>query len=149
MKFAALAVLAAAQMALAPKPAASAELIRDAGQDPLQVGSFAGARIRVPLGATKEKPHAGLALAATQRSGDSATLRFSKGLELGFAGDDKVRLSLAGQPVSKLVPGARGPEGRKMGVSTLGWIGIGAGVIVIGTAVWFYATITDEDRCCE
>ena len=149
MKFAALAALTAAQIAFAAQPAAGAELIRDAAPGSLEVGSFAGARIRVPLGATKEKAHAGLALTATQRSGDGATLRFSKGVELGFAGDDKMRLSLAGRPVSQLAPGARGPEGRKMGVSTLGWVGIGAAGVVVGAAVWFYATITDENRCCE
>jgi hypothetical protein len=36
-----------------------------------------------------------------------------------------------------------------MGVSTLGWIAIGAGVAAVGTAIWFYAAITDDDRCCE
>jgi hypothetical protein len=70
-------------------------------------------------------------------------------MELGFAGDDKVRLSVAGRPVSQLAPGGKTPEGSKMGVSTLGWIGIGAAVIVVGTAVWFYTAITDDDRCCE
>jgi len=149
MKFIAMSTLVACQIALSAQPVLAAELPREAASGPTQVGSFAGARVRVPIGATKEKPHAGLAFTATQRAGDTGTLKFSKGLELGFAGDEKVRLSLAGRPVSRLAPGTRGPDGQKMGVSTLGWIGIGAAVVVVGAAVWFYATITDEDRCCE
>ena len=149
MKFVFMGVLAAAQIALAAQTATAAELPRDSSSGPTQVASFAGARIRVPLGATREKAHAGLAFTATQRSGDAGTLRFSKGMELGFSGDDKLRLSVGGRPLSQLAPGGRTPEGRKMGVSTLGWIGIGAAVVVVGTAVWFYAAITDEDRCCE
>lgn len=148
MKLIAMGALAAAQIGLAAQPALAAELQREAS-GPNQIGSFAGARIRVPLGATREKPQAGLAFTATQRAGETGTLRFSKGVELGFSGDDKVRLSLAGRPVSQLAQGGRTPEGRKAGVSTLGWIGIGAAVIVVGTAVWFYAAITDDDRCCE
>lgn len=148
MKFVAMGALAAAQIAFVAQPAAAAELQREAS-GPTQMASFVGARMRVPLGATREKAHAGLAFTATQRSGETGTLRFSKGLELGFAGDDKVRLSLAGRPMSQLAPGGKSPEGRKMGVSTLGWIGIGAAVVVVGTAVWFYAAITDDDRCCE
>jgi hypothetical protein len=149
MKMVGLAMLVAAQLVVPARPAMAAELHREASSGPAQVASFAGARLKVPLGATKEKPSAGLAFTATHRSGDTGTLRFSRGVELGFAGDDKVRLSLGGRPVSQLAPGKAGPEGRKAGVSTLGWIGIGAAVVVVGTAIWFYAAITDDDRCCE
>ena len=141
--------LLAAQFAWAAQPAMAAELPREQASGATQVGSFVGARLRVPIGATREKPHAGLAFTATQRSGDTGTLRLSKGLELGFAGDDKVRVSLAGRPVAQLAQGRKGPDGDKIGVSTLGWIGIGVGVAVIATAVWFYAAVTDDDRCCE
>jgi hypothetical protein len=139
MKLIVMGALAAAQIALAAQPAAAAELQREAS-GPNHMGSFVGARLRVPLGATKEKPQAGLAFTATQRSGETGTLRFSKGLELGFSGDDKVRLSLAGRPVSQLRSGAGAPGGRKAGVSTLGWVAIGAGAIVVVTVVagaWF------------
>ncbi|HEX6374580.1 MAG TPA: hypothetical protein VFZ91_02560 [Allosphingosinicella sp.] len=149
MKFLGLGAFVVAQIAFAAQPAMAADLPREASSGPNHVATFVGARIRVPLGATKEKPRAGLAFTATQRSGDTGTLRFSKGMELGFAGDDKVRLSVGGKPVSQLTQGGATPDGRKLGVSTLGWIGIGVGVVVIGTAVWFYAAITDDDRCCE
>ena len=140
MKFVAVGALIAAHIACA---AQAAELPRDPSTETTRTASFAGARFRVPLGATKEKPHAGLAFTATQRTGDTGTLRFSKGIELGFAGDDKVRLSLAGRPASQLARSGKAPDGRKLGVSTLGWIGIGVGVAVIGTAVWFYSEMSE------
>ncbi len=136
------ALCGALAMALA-QPAAAAELPREAVSGPSQVASFAGARLRIPLGAAKEKAQAGLAVTATQRSGETGTLRFSKGVELGFAGDDKVRLSLGGTPVSQLAQGGSGPGGRKLGVSTLGWIGIAAAAAVVGTAVWFYVEMSE------
>lgn len=139
MKFVLMGALAAAQIALVAQPVMAAELQREAS-GPNQVGSFVGARVRVPLGATREKPHAGLALTATQRAGETGTLRFSKGMELGFSGDDKVRLSLAGRPVSQLRPGGSAPGGKKAGVSTLGYVAIGVGVVLVATlavGVWF------------
>lgn len=142
-------LVAAAQVLPAAQPAIAAELHQDRAAAPSQVSAFAGARLRVPLGGGREKSRAGLALTSTLRSGATGELRFAKGAELGFAGDEKLRLSLGGRPVSKLAPGGAAKDGRRLGVSTLGWIGIGAAVVVVGTAVWFYAAITDDDRCCE
>lgn len=142
-------LVAAAQVLPAAQPAMAAELHQDRTGTSNQVSAFAGARLRVPLGGGREKPQAGLALTSTLRSGATGELRFAKGAELGFSGDHKMRLSVAGTPVSQLRPGGTSPDGRKAGVSTLGWIGIGAAVVVVGTAVWFYAAITDDDRCCE
>ena len=145
MKRAATGAFAAVQIALALQPAAAAELAAD-GASPSRVGSFAGARLRVPLGAGGGKAHAGLAFTATQRSGDIGMLRFSKGMELGFAGDDKVRLSLGGRPVSQLAQGREGPRGRKLGVSTLGWVGIGVAVVAVAGAVWFVDAMEDASE---
>ncbi|HET9639022.1 MAG TPA: hypothetical protein VFP12_07435 [Allosphingosinicella sp.] len=142
-------LVAAAQILPAAQPAMAAELHQDRAGMPNQVSAFAGARLRVPLGGKREKPQAGLALTSTLRSGATGELRFAKGAELGFSGDRKLRLSLAGRPVSQIAQGGKAEDGRKLGVSTLGWIGIGAAVAVVGTAVWFYAAITDDDRCCE
>jgi hypothetical protein len=124
------AALAAAALSLVAQPVAAAELPREAGAQ-VERGTFVGARFRVPLGQSVEKPHAGLALTATQRTPGRAELRFAKGLELGFAGDDRLRLSLHGQSVSRLVAGGEGPAGRKLGVSTVGWVAIGVGVVVL------------------
>src|SRR3954468_20715780 len=133
MKSLTAAALAAAALSLVAQPLAAAELPRDAGVQ-IERGTFAGARVRIPLGRTGDGAHAGLALTATQRAPGRAELRFAKGLELGYAGDARLRLSLQGQPVSRLVPGGAGPDGRKLGVSTLGWIGIGVGVVVLSVA---------------
>jgi hypothetical protein len=127
------AALAAAALALIIQPVAAAELPREAGIQ-VERGTFVGARFRIPLGESREKAHAGLALTATQRTPGRAELRFARGLELGYAGDDTLRLSLHGQPVSRLVEGRAGPEGPKMGVSPLGWVGIGVGVVVLAVA---------------
>jgi hypothetical protein len=133
MKSLTAAALAAAALSLVAQPLAAAELPREAGTQ-IERGTFVGARFRIPLGRSEEKAHAGLALTATQRTSGRAELRFAKGLELGYAGGDALRLSLHGQAVSRLVQGKAGPEGRRMGVSTVGWVAIGAGVIVLTIA---------------
>ena len=146
MKFIAMGAFAAAQIACAAQPAMAAELLGEQTSGPAQVGTFAGARVRVPLGTSREKAHAGLAFTGTRRSGETGTLRFAKGMELGFAGDDKVRLSMAGRPVSQLRQGGAGPEGRKLGVSTLGWIGIGVGVALVAGTILFIDAMNDASE---
>src|SRR4051812_26670740 len=133
MKSLTAAAMAAAASSLAVQPLAAAELPREAGGQ-IERGTFVGARFRVSLGRSDEKAHAGLALTATQRAPGRAELRFAKGLELGYAGDARLRLSLHGQPVSRLAPGGAGPDDRKLGISTVGWIGIGVGVVVLSVA---------------
>jgi hypothetical protein len=143
MKFVTLGALIAAHIACA---AQAAELPREPSTEATRVGTFAGARMRVPLGATKEKPNAGLAFTATQRTGDTGTLRFSKGMELGFAGRDKVQLSLAGRHVSQLRQGAEGPNGRKHGFSTTGWVILGASAVIIIGGVLIFDYLGDQSE---
>jgi hypothetical protein len=133
MKSLTAAALAAAALSLVVQPLAAAELPRDAGT-PIERGTFAGARFRIPIGRSEEKAHVGLALTATQRAPGRAELHFARGLELGYAGDDTLRLSLHGQTVSRLVEGRAAPKGRRMGVSTVGWVAIGVGVVVLSVA---------------
>lgn len=133
-------LVAAAQVLPAAQPAMAAELHQDRTGLPNQVSAFAGARVRVPLAGGREKPQAGLALTSTLRGGATGELRFAKGAELGFSGDEKLRLSLGGRPVSQLASGGRAGAGRKLGVSTLGYVAIGVGVVVVATlaaGVWF------------
>ena len=125
-------VLAAAMCAvqvLPVAPAMAADLSVGDAAAPRQMGAFAGARLRMPLGGGKEKMQAGLALTSTLRSGATGELRFAKGAELSFSGEKEIALTLAGTPVSRLAEGRAGPEGRKLGVSTLGWVAIGVGVV--------------------
>ena len=138
----------AAQMLGAAQPAAAADLV---AQEAPQMGAFAGARLRMPLGGAREERQvrAGLTLAPTMRShnADGASrLRFGEGLEFGFTGREPLRLSLAGTPVNRLTQGRAGPDGQRLGVSTIGWIAIGVGaavVIVVGAAV-----ICSQDSDC-
>ena len=101
-----------------------------------QTAGFAGARLRLPFGGN-ERPQAGLAVTSTLRSGPGSELRFAKGMELGFSGDRAVRLMIGGTPASRLAQGPQTPDGRKLGVSTLGWVAIGVGVL----AAAFFVTV--------
>lgn len=133
-------LVASAQVLPAAQPAMAAELHQDRTGLTNQVSAFAGARVRVPLGGGREKPQAGLALTSTLRGGATGELRFARGAELGFSGDEKVRLSLAGRPVSQLASGGEAGNGRKLGVSTLGYVAIGVGVVVVvslAAGAWF------------
>jgi hypothetical protein len=140
-------LVAAAQVLPAAQPAAAAELHQDRTATASQVSAFAGARLRVPLGGGREKAQAGLALTSTLRNGPTGELRFAKGAELGFSGgDSKLDLSLAGRPVSRLAAGGRGPDGRKHGFSTAGWIAIGASAAIIVGGVLIFDYIGDQSE---
>jgi hypothetical protein len=139
--------LAAVQMMALPGPVNAAGLQPSDMNSAPQIGTFAGARVRVPFGGKHEMARAGLAFTSTLRSGGRSELHFSTGAELGFSGDSgTVSLALGGRPASQLVSGPEGPGGRKLGVSTVGWIGIGIGVVAIATAGYLYWAI---NRCYE
>ena len=145
MKSLIIAALVAGQ-ALAAQPAFAAELHGASSGQASQVAAFAGARVRVPIGGKRERMRAGLAMTSTVRGGATGELRFGKGAELGFSGGDPaLRLSLAGMPVSRLAQGGQGPQGRKHGISTLGWIAIGVGAASIIIVVAAAACADDSD----
>ncbi|HEY0131244.1 MAG TPA: hypothetical protein VGB57_07550 [Allosphingosinicella sp.] len=140
-------LVAAAQVLPAAHPAAAAELGHDRTATSSQISAFAGARLRVPLGGSREKPQAGLALTSTLRSGATGELRFARGAELGFSGrDSKLDLSLAGRPVSSLAAGRPAPGGRKQGFSTAGWVAIGASAVIIVGGVLIFDYIGDQSE---
>jgi hypothetical protein len=130
---------ASASAAELPDPAASA--------GPARTGAFAGARLRVPLGARKDQQaRLGLALAPLQRrqSADGEVrLRFGEGVELEIAGREPVALRLAGQ---RLTPD-RGVDGKenRLGVSTIGAVAIGAGVVLLGAVAIALVIRSGED----
>jgi hypothetical protein len=139
-------LVAGAQVLPAAQPAEAAELHQDRTATASQVSAFAGARFRVPIGG-RDKPQAGLALTSTLRSGPTGELRFARGAELGFSGrDSKLDLSLAGRPVSNLAAGRPGPDGRKQGFSTAGWIAIGASAVIIIGGVLIFDYIGDQSE---
>jgi hypothetical protein len=133
------AALVAAQI-LAAGPARAAELPGDPAARTGRFGTFAGARLRLALGGGQERRlRGGLAVAPIQQSrlpSGAERTRFGEGVEFGFAGHDKLRLSLAGTPVSQLAQGGKGPGGAKVGISTIGWVGIGLGTVAV---VWLGA----------
>ena len=145
-----IALLAAVQALAAATPVQAAELSPDRSAASQRSGGFAGARLRVPLGrAGRETVRAGLAVAPVvqdARTDGSLRTRFGEGLELGFAGSAEPRLALGGTPVRQLVGGRAGPDGRRLGVSTFGWVAIGVGVVVV--AVVAAGVICLESRGC-
>ena len=115
-----------------------------------EVGTFSGLRLRIPFGGTASEPvRAGFAFApttrATSQDGNVRT-RIGEGLEFGMVGREPLQFSLAGTPVNRLVQGRAGPEGRKLGVSTLGWVAIGAGTVLVLVG-GFYVWLIEESKC--
>jgi len=152
MRFFAAGALVAAQLLAAAQPAIAAEL--DRGEQ-TRMGVFGGLQVRMPIGgARSESPRVGLAIAPTVRSerlDGTSRSRIGEGLQLGLGASRRAELSLAGTRIDRLgiAPQGHTPDGRRAGVSTLGWIGIGVGVAAIAGAAIFYAMLTDDDRCCE
>ena len=145
MKSKIISALCAVQIAAAG-PAIAADLQPERGMGSARLGAFAGARLSVPLGGGSETPRAGLTLTSSLRSAEGSRLRFARGLELGFAGSDEPHLSLSGRPVAQLVQGRTGPDGRKLGVSTLGWVAIGVGVMAV--AVFTVGQLCADGEIC-
>jgi hypothetical protein len=149
MKKCVVAGLIAAQVIVAAQPAAAAGFEEGAS---VQTGTFAGARIRLSLGGKQQDQRfrAGLTLAPTMHtqsiSGESR-MRIGEGLELGFTGERPLTLSLAGQPVSRLLPGASKPGDDKLGLSTGGKVAIGVGAALVVAAGAGYLVLAN--RCTE
>lgn len=110
-----------------------------------ETGAFGGVRVRIPLGGPAREPiRAGLAFAPVSRTDHQdgrVRTRIGEGLEFGVVGREPAQLSLAGTPVNRLAPRGAGPDGQRLGVSTLGWIAIGVGATVVifltATAICF------------
>jgi hypothetical protein len=150
MKRLTIGALLAGQLLSVAQPAFAADLV--AWEAP-QMGAFAGARLRVPLGGARDERRlrAGLTLAPTLRTSAAdgeSQLRFGEGLELGVTGRQPVRLLLAGQDVRRL-GAAEDNDDRGGGPSTLGWIAIGVGtflIVAVGAAALAADHILDNER---
>jgi hypothetical protein len=150
MKKFAIVGLLAAQITAAAQPALAADLV---AQERPVIGAFAGARLRIPFGDNAhQRVRAGLTLAPTLHvlgSDGVARTRFGEGLELGIAPRRPLELSFAGTRLDRLgvAPGRTGPEGRRAGVSTLGWVAIGVGATVLVVAGAGYLWLEDALDC--
>ncbi|MET1109953.1 MAG: hypothetical protein ABWX67_00355 [Allosphingosinicella sp.] len=138
MKKMLIAALAAGQISSIAAPA-SAQGYAPARET--ETGTFGGLRLRIPFGGpAREQVRAGLTFAPTTRTDHQdgrVRTRIGEGLEFGINGRGPVQFSLAGTPVNRLTQGRTGPDGQRMGISTLGWIAIGVGataIIVVSAA---------------
>ena len=148
MKRVTIAALLAAQLLTAAPPVIAAELTDGRTQE---MGAFGGVRVRVPLDGRvgQRRLRAGLTVAPTlqtRSANGEVRTRIGEGLEFGLNGDDQFRVSLAGTPVSRLAQGPAGPDGRRLGVSTLGWIAIGT-VVVAGAVLVLFQLCVDGEVC--
>ena len=139
MKRLMVAALLGGQLMAAAQPVAAAGLVE---ADRPHLGTFAGLRLRMPLDgpAHQRSVRAGLALAPTvHRSAIDGALRMRMGesFELGLVGNEPLRLSIGGTPVSRLRQGPVGPDGRRHGISTVAWVGIGVAVVAAGVVTLF------------
>jgi hypothetical protein len=135
MKALMMSALVAAQIGLAAQPAFAAELADERGAVSQRQGAFAGARLRIPLdGPRARKAQAGLTLAPMLqgRGADgSIRTRFGEGFELRLSGGAQPQLAIGGRSLTQLKEGRTGPDGRKQGISTIGWVAIGVGVAAV------------------
>ncbi|MGQ0559703.1 MAG: hypothetical protein ACT4OE_08990 [Sphingosinicella sp.] len=146
MKRLMIAALVAGQLTLAAQPAMAAELIEDRARQAQQTGAFGGVRLRVPLDGSGQA-RAGLALAPTLHGHDGASVRFGEGLELSASRDRPLQLMLAGMPLARLGAAQAEEEDEDGdGPSTLGWIAIGAGALLVGLVA--AVAICAEDHDC-
>jgi hypothetical protein len=146
-------LLVAGQLTVVAQPALAAGL--EPGEQ-TRVGMFGGLQVRLPIGgeARTQRPSFALGVAPvarSQRLDGSGRMRIGEGFQLRLRPQEPVELRLAGTRLDRLniAPNGQAPGGQRAGVSTLGWIGIGVGVLAVTGAIVFYAMITDDDRCCE
>ncbi|HEY5711586.1 MAG TPA: hypothetical protein VIT38_06800 [Allosphingosinicella sp.] len=139
MKSLLIAGLVAGQLLATAQPVLAADF---AEARDVRTGAFAGLRLRMPLGADPERRgvQVGLTVAPTLRSTNMdgrSRMGIGEGIELGIRQRETVTLRLAGTRIDRLgmAEGNRAPQGHRHGVSTLGWIAIGVGTIVLAAAV--------------
>lgn len=137
-------------LSLATQPLQAASL--DAGPPPAgerSMGAFAGARVRLSLGAAP-KASAAIAIAPMQRAttGDGAVrMRFGEGLSFGTDIRGPVALRLAGTRVDRLGIASNGKvdeRAGKHGISTVGYVAIGVGVLAVVALALYVGCGTGE-----
>ena len=116
-------------------------------QDQTRLSGFAGARVKLPFGGpAKQKPSAQLTIAPSRtgvtNSGVARTI-IGDGVGLELAGQ-KPQLMLAGSTVHDLKKSKH-----KMGISTVGWVGIGVGVAAVIAFGAFYLHEQHIQSCDE
>ncbi len=133
------AALVAAQIGASAAPARAAEIVASDPPGSHRTGTFVGARFRLPLDGERRQPRATLTAAPTlhsvQPTGERR-LSIGNDVEFGVEGEE-LRSDLAGQPVSRLIDGGDSPGGPRSNISTVGWVAIGVGILVVATFALF------------
>jgi hypothetical protein len=115
-------------------------------------GTFIGAQFKMSFGGqTRSQPRAQLAFAPTRSSFSNSgqvTTRIGEGLALNFTASTKPTLTLAGRRADtalRLTRAGGSETDQKLGVSTVGWVAIGVGVVVVaaGGALLFIDAVND------
>lgn len=123
-------IMAAALIGVGSTPAAASPVER-------QAGAFAGARLRVALGADVSTPKAqfGIAFAPmlrTQAADGRTQVQLGEGASLGFNARGSTQFLLGGRPIAGLASQRTAIDTKRAaGVSTLGYIAIGIGVAAV------------------
>lgn len=127
-----IAAVLAAQLGPLAAPSFAADLAAEAQQRESRLGAFAGARLRIGLGGgeRRERVRVGVSVAPTLHMVEdgAASLRIGEGLEYGLTERRPAGVSVGGHRISDI---QRSPDGRRQNVSTLGWVAIGVGVVVV------------------
>lgn len=127
------------------------------GVGPVSMGSFAGARIQIPLGGKrgeKQVVRAGLTIAPMlHREGSDLkgpAWRIGDGLEFGFRSDEaKPFASLGGQRLTPTA-GGRGATKARNNLSDVGTVAVVVGGIAVLAGIgWLVALDAMDERCCE
>jgi hypothetical protein len=143
-----LAAFVIASLLAAPVTAAASS--NDAAN--VRPGAFVGARLKVPLGHTDERPRAELAFAPTQsRISSSGQVRteIGEGLTFGVSAKSKPTLTIAGTRADVafgLRQGSKSEVDPKLGISTVGWVAIGVGVVALAAGAYFVHLVREADK---
>ena len=82
-------------------------------------------------------------------SGETRT-RFGKGVELGFAGERPLTLSIGGRPVGRsLSDGRKSEKEQRLGISTGGYVAIGVSAAALVGAFLLYDHYRDADAVSD
>ena len=141
-------ITVASLMASTPAAAQNAGMLATTSTE---AGAFAGARLRLRLGGkSMPRPEFGVTFAPMLRAASAdgrVRMRFGEGAGFGIAGGEPARLSLGGRPVLSFTE--RRVELDKtnaMGVSTIGYVAIGAGVALVVGALLFKDALDDASE---
>jgi hypothetical protein len=144
MRLVVIAALVLAQCPLAPL--AAADIDGATAEAHQRIGTFTGARVRIAFGGKQAgKPRLGLGLSGISQSRSPegvAVTQYSEGLQIGFAADRRLGLSVGGRTlVSRGLAAQEEPEAepetaeKEGGLSTLEIVGLVAGGVLVAGGI--------------